>query len=64
MEMSGQLHTLAASHLRKKPPSTHQIGGWVDCRAGLDDVVKRNIPCPYWESNTGCPAHCLVTIFS
>jgi hypothetical protein len=36
MEMSGQLHAPAA-----------WIGGWVDLRAGLDDVEKRkslNLP--------------------
>jgi hypothetical protein len=35
--MSGQLHAPAAL-----PPGTHWIGGWVDPRAGLDDVEKRN----------------------
>jgi hypothetical protein len=25
----------------ERPPSTHLIGGWVDLRAGLDDVEKR-----------------------
>jgi hypothetical protein len=25
----------------EKAPGTHRIGGWVDPRAGLDDVVKR-----------------------
>jgi hypothetical protein len=26
---------------RKEPPHTHWIGGWVDPRAGLDDVEDR-----------------------
>jgi hypothetical protein len=26
---------------RERAPSTHWIGGWVDPRAGLDDVEKR-----------------------
>jgi hypothetical protein len=25
----------------EKPPGTHWIGGWVDLRAGLDDLEKR-----------------------
>jgi hypothetical protein len=25
----------------KRTPSTHSIGGWVDPRAGMDDVEKR-----------------------
>jgi hypothetical protein len=25
---------------REKPPSTHWIGGWVDSRAGLNDMEK------------------------
>jgi hypothetical protein len=26
---------------RERAPGTHWIGGWVDSRAGLDDVEKR-----------------------
>jgi hypothetical protein len=26
---------------RKRSPATYWIGGWVDARAGLDDVEKR-----------------------
>jgi hypothetical protein len=33
LEVSGQLHSPAYG--------THWIGGWVDPRAGLDDVEKR-----------------------
>jgi hypothetical protein len=37
--MSGQLHALAALPPGKEL-GTHCIGGWVDPRAGLDDVEK------------------------
>jgi hypothetical protein len=40
MEMSGQLHSLAAL-LPEKEPGTHMLGGWVGPRAGLDVVGKR-----------------------
>jgi hypothetical protein len=46
MEVSGQLHALAALPLRERAPGTHWIGGWVDPRAVLDAVVKRKIPNP------------------
>jgi hypothetical protein len=36
MEVSGELHTLAAS--------THWIGGWVGPRASKDALVKRKNP--------------------
>jgi hypothetical protein len=51
MEMSGQLHALAALPPGKYPPSTRWIGGWVGSRAGLDAVVKRKSPSPHQESN-------------
>jgi hypothetical protein len=41
MKVSGQLHAPAALPRGKKSPGTHWIGGWVDPRAGLDDVEKR-----------------------
>jgi hypothetical protein len=41
MEVSGQLHTLAAFTPGEEPPITHWIGGWVGTRAILDVVVKR-----------------------
>jgi hypothetical protein len=28
---------------RERAPGTHWTGGWVDPRAGLDDVEKRNL---------------------
>jgi hypothetical protein len=41
MEVSGQLHAPAALPPGKEPPGAHWIGGWVDLRAGLDDLEKR-----------------------
>jgi hypothetical protein len=38
--VSGQFHAPAALPLGKEP-GTHWIRGWVDPRAGLDDVEKR-----------------------
>jgi hypothetical protein len=35
----------------ERAPRTHQIGGWVGHRAGLDVVVKRKIPSHFRESN-------------
>jgi hypothetical protein len=39
--VSGQFHALAALPPEKEPPGTHWIEGWVDPRAGLDDMEKR-----------------------
>jgi hypothetical protein len=36
---------------RERAPGTHWIGGWMGSRAGLDAVVKREIPIPRRESN-------------
>jgi hypothetical protein len=36
---------------RERAPGTHWIGGWVDPRAGLDAVVKRNVPSFCRDSN-------------
>jgi hypothetical protein len=41
---------------RGKSPGAHWIRGWVDTRAGLDAVGKRNI-LYCLESNSGRPAH-------
>jgi hypothetical protein len=38
--VSGQLYTPAALPPWKEPQVTHWIGGWVDLRAGLDNVQK------------------------
>jgi hypothetical protein len=43
MEVSAQLHASTALLPGKEPPGTHWIGGWVDPRAGLDDVERRKI---------------------
>jgi len=43
MEVSGQLHGLAALTWRKRP-GTHWIGGWVGPRASMNAVAGRNIP--------------------
>jgi len=45
MEVSGQLHALAALP-RKRGPITFWIGRWVDPRADLEAVAKRNMPVP------------------
>jgi hypothetical protein len=55
MEVSGQLHTLAALPTRERSPGTQWIGGWVDLRAVLDAVVKRKIPSPHWELDPRTP---------
>jgi hypothetical protein len=36
---------------RDRATGTHWIGGWISPRAGLDIVVKRQIPTPCWDSN-------------
>jgi hypothetical protein len=36
---------------RGRAPGTHWIGGWVCPRAGMDAVMKREIPTPYRDSN-------------
>jgi hypothetical protein len=38
--MSGQLHAPANLTPRKEPPVIHWIGGWLNPRAGLDDMEK------------------------
>jgi hypothetical protein len=55
MQVSGQLHALAALPPGKEPLDTHWIRGWVGPRAVLDMVVKRKIPSPCWESNPRTP---------
>jgi hypothetical protein len=64
MEVSGQLHTLAALPLRKKAASIHWIGGWVGPTALLDVVVKGKIPSPWREPNPGGSARSLVAILT
>jgi hypothetical protein len=36
---------------RERDPFTQWTGGWVGPRAGLETVVKRQIPCPCQDSN-------------
>jgi len=55
MEVSGHNHAPAAL-VRGSVCCTNWIGGWMGPRAELDVVAKRKNPCPYRESNTGCPA--------
>jgi hypothetical protein len=38
--MSGQIHAPTAFTPGETAPGTHWTGGWVDARAGLDDVEK------------------------
>jgi len=37
----------------RNKPGTHWTGGWVGLRAGVYVLVKKNISCPYRESNPG-----------
>jgi hypothetical protein len=37
--VSGQLHASAALP-RERAPGTHCIGGWMNFRAGVDDIEK------------------------
>jgi len=36
---------------RERAPSTHWVGGSMGPRAGLDMMVRKQIPSPYWDSN-------------
>jgi hypothetical protein len=40
MEISGQLHTTASLRPEERAPGNHWRGGWVEPRAGQDDVKK------------------------
>jgi hypothetical protein len=51
MEVSSQLHALAALPAGKEPLVLHWIGGLMGPRAGLDAVVERKNPSPYRDSN-------------
>jgi hypothetical protein len=50
MEVHGQLHATAALPPEKKP-YTYSIGGWVELRAGADDLEKRGLFLLYQDSN-------------
>lgn len=36
---------------RERAPGIYSLGGWVDFRAGVGAVEKRQITCPCWDSN-------------
>jgi hypothetical protein len=55
MEVSGQLHALAALPPRERASGTHWIGDWVGPRAVLDAVVWRKIPSSRRKSNSRTP---------
>jgi hypothetical protein len=40
----------------ERASGTHKIGGWLDPRAGLDDMEFRRFFCPYRQSNPCRPA--------
>jgi hypothetical protein len=63
MEVSGQLHTLAALPPGKESPipSLPWIGGWMGPRAGLDAVSERKILSLHRESN---PDHLTVLLMA
>lgn len=41
MDISGQLHDLAALPPGNKAPNAHRTGGYVDPKAGMDALEKR-----------------------
>lgn len=43
MEVSSQNHTLVTLHHREEVLGNHRVDGWVDPRAALDVMAKRNI---------------------
>jgi hypothetical protein len=55
MEVSGHLHAPAAFPPGKEHMVLIWIGGWVDPRAVLEEVVNRKIPSHRRESNPRTP---------
>jgi len=56
MEVSGQLHVLAALPCGERAPGTYWMGGWVGfSRADVDVAGERKIP--RQKSNPSCPIH-------
>jgi hypothetical protein len=35
----------------ERAPDIYSLGGWAELRVGVDAVEKRQITCPYWDSN-------------
>jgi hypothetical protein len=56
MEVSGQLHASAAlpPPSGETVPGIHCIGGWLDPRAGLDLMEKKEVsfPCRKWNRDS------------
>jgi hypothetical protein len=53
MEVSGQLHALVALPSGEGAHGTLQTVGWLDSRAGLGGMEKRNVTRPSQELNHG-----------
>jgi len=51
-------------YFRKRAPSTHLIGSWVDPRAVLEAVTKRKNSCPCQKCKRSPSARSLVTILT
>jgi hypothetical protein len=52
MGVSGWLHKLVTSAVRKEPPSTHLTGNWVGTRAAPDITQKRKTFTPTGNQTT------------
>jgi hypothetical protein len=60
MDVSGQLHDLAALHTGKHP-STHSIGDWVGPIFSMDFLEKGDMSCLHGIGTPEHPAHSPVT---
>lgn len=63
MEVTGQLHALAAVPLEKSS-DTHWIGGWMGTVASLDVMEKRKISYPCQDSNPDIWTVCILSRLS
>jgi hypothetical protein len=45
----------------ERVPGNHWIGGWVGPSSGIDDAGKRKTTCICRESNSGNPAHSMLS---
>jgi len=62
MEVSGQLHTPVALPLGKEPPvPTESTARWTPSHSGCSSKEKNLSPSR--ESNAGCPAPILVSVY-